>query len=153
MTLSELLAPNLVLTKKACTSKDELIVMLVEHIYKTELPLPLSPKEMLKKIKIREEIGGTLFPSGLSVPHARLPNYDGFILALGMPAEPIFHQGIKIRLMALMITNQAGGLWYLPTLAYLTKLSRDTEYFSRLSGAENYDDVIEILRERNQELT
>jgi len=152
MTLSELLQPDLVFTQKNCASKDELISMLLDQIYSTHRTPPLPPKEMLDRIKLREEIGGTLLPSGLSIPHARLAGYDGFILALGMPAEALFHQGLRIRLMALMISSQSGGPLYLPTLAFLTKISRDDEYFPRLCGAENYEALIKILKERDQEL-
>ena len=152
MTLSEMLLPDKVLIKEPCASKDELISRLLEQIYSTDRTPPLPPMEMHKKIQIREEIGGTLLPSGLSVPHSKLAGYEGFIIAMGTTAEPIFHQGLQIRLMALMISNQTGSPWYLPTLALLTKISRDTEYFQRLCGAENFDGFIEILRERDQEI-
>ena len=152
MTLSELLVPDLVFPKITCSSKDELISILLDQVYSKERSPPLPQQEMMKKIKMREEIGGTLLPSGLSIPHARLPNYEGFILALGMPAEPLIHQGLQIRLMTLMISNQSGNHWYLPVLAFMTKISRDAEYFQRLSGAETYENFIKILKERDQEL-
>ena len=143
---------DLVLPKMSCSSKDELISKLLECIYRTGRVLPLPQNEVLSKIQMREEIGGTLLPSGLSVPHARLKEYEGFILALGTPAVPILHEGIEIRLVALMISSQSGGLYYLPTLAALTKLSRDSEYFSRLGKAETAGDFIGILKERDLEL-
>jgi len=152
MTLSELLQPELVLTKKICSSKDELMAALLEQVYRTDLTPPLPLTEMLRKIKMREEIGGTLLPSGLSIPHAKLENFEGFILAIGTPAEPLFQQGLQVRLMALMITNLTGGPWYLPTMAFLTRLSRDADYFQRLCGTENYEDFMKILGERDREL-
>ena len=153
MTLSELLKPELILPKIVCASKDELIAKLVDLVYNTGIPeLPLPKEDLLKTITKREQIGGTLLPSGLSIPHARLQNFENFVLAFGIPAEPIFHEGIQIQLSALMITNQPGTPWYLPVLAVLTKISRDKEYFSRLCGAENPDDVVRILRERDPEL-
>ena len=152
MTLTKLLLPDLVLVKKPCATKNELISMLVDQIYRTGREPPLPPIEMLKKITIREEIGGTLLPSGLSVPHARLPDYEGFILALATPAEPLFHEGLQIHLMAMMISSQSGGPWYLSSLAALTKISKEKEYLSRLCGAENTEDFISILKERDTEL-
>ena len=152
MTLSELLKSDLILPKIVCASKDELIIKLVEQVYSAGRAPPIPPDEVLSEIHIREGIGGTLLPSGLSVPHARLRNYEGFILTVGIPIEPIFHDGIQIRLMALMISSQSGAPYYLPTLAALTKISRDGEFLSRLCKAEKPEDFISIICERDQEL-
>ena len=152
MTLSELLKPELVLPKIACASKDELIAKLLERIYDSGQKLPLSKEELLETINLREQIGGTLLPSGLSVPHARLKDYEGFVFAVGTPAEPLFHDGLEIRVAAMMITSQSGGPWYLTVLAALTKISKDGEYFSRLCGADNPEDFLKILKEKDTEL-
>ena len=140
---------GLILLKTACASRDELICKLVEQIYRTERNLPIPQKDMLDIIGKREYIGGTLLPSGLSVPHARLANFEGFILAVGTPNEALFHDGLQIHMMALMITSQSGAPWYLTSLAALTKISRDGEYFSRLCAAEEPDKFIHILSERD----
>ena len=151
MILSELLESDLVFPKIGCASKEELISKLVEKIYSSGRILPLPPEELLDKIQMREQIGGTLLPTGLSVPHVRL-NYEGFVITLASPKEPIFHEGIQVRLMALMISSQSGGPHYLPTLAALTKISRDADYLSRLCAAGNPEDFISILKERDSEL-
>ena len=152
MTLSELLNPELILVKTASVSTNELISTLAEKIYETNPDFPVPREKLLDTIFKREQIGGTMFPSGLSVPHARLGNFEGFVLALGTSVEPILYQGFKLRLMALMISSQTGGQYYLPTVAALTKISRDNEYFSRLCEAEDKDDFIRILMERDQNL-
>jgi len=149
MALSELLDGNLVLLKNTSASKYELITELLGQIYKTGREPPFPFDEVHGKIFLREEIGGTLLPSGLSVPHARLVGYEGFVLAVGTTVEPLFHNGIQIRLMALMLSSQSGGQYYLSTLAALTKLSRDGEYFSRLCSSQCQDDFIKIIRERD----
>ena len=152
MFLSKLLESSLVLPQAVCSSKDELIQKLMELIYKTGYEPPLPSHDVLKLIQIREEIGGTMLPSGLSVPHARLKEYDDFILAIATPKESLICQGIQLRLMSLMISSQSGGTIYLPVLGALTKISRDREYLSRLCGAENSEDFIDIIRERDVEL-
>ena len=152
MTLTELLKPGLVFPKIICATKDELISKLVEQVYSTGQEFPLSQEDLLKTIYTREQIGGTLLPSGLSIPHARINDFEDFAFALATPAQPLFHEGQEIRLAAMMITSQSGGPWYLAVLAALTKISRDAEFLSRLSGAETPEDFISILRERNPEL-
>ena len=152
MTLLDLVKPELVLPKMNCSSKNELIAKLIDQIYSTKHELPFPKEEVWNSIDIREQIGGTLLPSGLSVPHARLRDYDGIILAIGIPDEALFQGGHQIHMMALLITSQSGGQFYLPVLAALTKISKNTEFFSRLCGAVNSKDFINILRENNPEL-
>ena len=95
---------------------------------------------------------GTLLPSGLSVPHARLKGYDGFLIAIATPAVQIFHEGIQVRMMALMLTSQSGAPYYIPTLAQLTKISKDEVFFSRLCEANKKEEFINIIREQDTEL-
>jgi mannitol/fructose-specific phosphotransferase system IIA component (Ntr-type) len=54
--------------------------------------------------------------------------------------------------MALMLSSQSGGNYYLPAVAAFTKISRDEAYLSRLCGAESSEAFISILKERNFDL-
>ena len=152
MHLSELLNRELILIKSKGTSKEELIAELVDQIYLINKDIPLQREELLKSISMREQIGGTTFPSGLSVPHSRLKNYEDIVIAIATTCSPVFHDGIQIRLVALMLSSQTGGQYYLPAVAALTKISRDKDYFSRLSDADTPDDFLSILKERDPEL-
>jgi len=153
MTLVELLKPELILTNIVCDSKDALISSLVEKIYSAGIGLPISQDVLLQAILKRELIGGTFLPSGLSVPHARVKDFDGFIMAMSTTKEPLFHEGTQLRLMALMISSQSGGPYYLPAVAALTKISRDAAFLSLLSRMENAESFISLMREKDQQLT
>jgi len=152
MTLVELLRPELILTNTVCASKDELIRIIVEKVYNAGMAPPVSQDALMDSIIKRELIGGTLLPSGLSVPHARLKDFEGFILAVSTIKEPLFCERTQLHLMALVISSQSGGPYYLPAVAVLTKISRDTEFLSRLSRAENADGFIGLMREKDQQL-
>ena len=149
MNLSELIKPELILTKTSCASKDELITKLLDKVYDVHQDFSFPKNDVLGFLFNREHIGGTTLPSGLSVPHSRLGDFDGFIFALATPGAPIFHEGVQIRLMALMLSSLTGGPYYLPTVAALTKISMDGEYFQRLSGADNAGDFLSIINEKN----
>jgi len=149
MTLTELINTDFVFLKVDCASKDDLISKLVECIYGTGREFPFSQSDLLETIHKREQIGGTLLPSGLAIPHARIKDFEDFVFSLATPAQPLFHEGQEIRLASMMITSQSGGAWYLAVLAALTKTSRDAEFLSRLCGAETPEDFISILRERD----
>ncbi|MDR0513237.1 MAG: PTS sugar transporter subunit IIA [Treponema sp.] len=152
MTLVELIKPDLVFTKAADTTKEDLIGKMVEGVYNAGLELPVSRQSLLETIDTREQIGGTLLPSGLAIPHARIKGYEGFVFAVATPANPLYQAGQEIRLVALMVTSQSGGPWYLETLAALAKISRDEEYFTRLLAAQTPENFLSILKERNAPL-
>jgi PTS system nitrogen regulatory IIA component len=152
MIFSEFIKKDLIQLKIPCTSKDDLILKLIEAVYETGQNIPISKNELTEKINTREKIGGTLLPSGLSIPHARLKGYEDFIIALGTPSTPLLHDELKVHLVALMVSSQSGGEHYLPTLAALTKLSRDEVFFLKLCDSDNTDDFIGILKERDGEL-
>ena len=145
MNLSELLDKELLLPKIDCTSGDELIRTLVERIYEKNPSFPIPKNEVLTSIAIREQIGGTLLPSGLSIPHARLKDYEDFTIAIATPEQPLFQGGQQIRMMALMITSQSGVPWYLSVLAAISKISRDAGYFTRLCGAPDAGEFFNII--------
>ena len=144
--------PELILTKCDCHSKDDLLSQLVDHMYNAALEFPIPKNDLIEAVQKREQIGATMFPSGLSVPHTRLLGFEGFIFALATPREPIFHEGIKLRLMALLISSQTGGPYYLPTVAALTKISKDREYLSRLTEADSPESFIGIIEEQDVQL-
>jgi len=152
MRLSELLKPEMILIKPTCSSKDDLVSKLVDLIYDKNGGFTYPREDVLRAISLREKIGGTMLPSGLSIPHARLKDFDGFFVAMGIPAEPLPYEGHHVRLMAVMISSQSGGEYYLPTLAALTKLTREREFLTRLSNAENPEEIISIIKERDPEL-
>jgi len=152
MTLLELIKPELILTNAPCASKDELISSIVKKIYSAGMEPPVTKDILLQAISKREQIGGTLLPSGLSVPHARLNDFEGFVMALGTTKEPLLCEGTQLRLMALMISSQSGGPYYLPAVAALTKISRNTEFLSLLSRAENTESFISLMKEKDLQL-
>ena len=142
----------MILLKTDCSSKEDFITKLVEQVCNTKLEVYISQKDLLAEIFRRENIGGSLLPSGLSIPHARIKGFNDFIIAIGTPKKPLFHEGQPIYMMAMIISNEFGEPYYLPTLAGLAKLSRDQEYFSRLCKADSFEGFVRILRERDPEL-
>ena len=147
MSLCEIILPQLILPQAACKSKNDLIHTLVEKIYEAGIELPINQHSLIKTIHIREDIGGTLLPSGLSIPHARLKDYEGFVIAFGIPTKAIPQNGMQLRMMTLMISSSTGGPHYLKSLAALTKISRDKVYFEKLCSVKSTEEFLEVLKE------
>jgi PTS system nitrogen regulatory IIA component len=156
MKLSSLIKPELVLIKKSCKNHDELCDELIAAIYKSQkLPLPIAVVK--KGIAERELLGGTVHSTGIAVPHARLENFDDFIIAIGILETPLEiaqpDRTVSIRMMMLLLTSHSSSLLYLNTLAAFAKISKETEYFTRLCNAANPSDFIDLLEEKNIEVT
>jgi PTS system nitrogen regulatory IIA component len=152
MQLASLLVPRLVFLRRAYAGKDEMINDLVREVFHTRYKITCGEEDVKAAIRDRESLGGTVFPSGLAVPHARLDNFDDILFVVCVPASPIFFEGMPIRLMVLVLTGHATSAMYLNTLAALVKLSTDKDYFERLLASSSPQNFIHILRERNMEV-
>jgi PTS system nitrogen regulatory IIA component len=154
MKLSSLINPELVLLKRPCKTRDELLDELIRELYHGGQKVSIPENILRGAITDRENLGGTLLPTGLAIPHARLDGFDDFILAVGIPASPI--QGTAqgeppVRMMVLMLTSMSSSTQYLNTLASLAKISQGP-LFSTLCGAANQNAFIEILKDANIEI-
>jgi CBS domain-containing protein len=153
MKLSSLLIPELVLLKKSCKTKDEMTEELIREIYRTKQYISLSEQNVRSAILERENLGGTVFPSGLATPHARFENFDDLLIVIGVPANPVMYENTSIRMMVLLLTSQVASTMYLNTLSAFVKLSQDNELFTRLCQAVNSQEFIQIIKERAIEVT
>ncbi|MDR3335521.1 MAG: CBS domain-containing protein [Treponema sp.] len=153
MKLSSLLIPDLVLLKKTCKTREALLDELIRELYRTRQSIPVPEATIRTAVLDREHLGETVFESGLAIPHARLPQFNDILIVIGVPEMPVMYQDTPIRMMILMLTSLAGSAVYLNTLAAFTRLSQDREFFSRLCGAAHPQEFIQILRDRNIEVT
>ncbi|MDR3341671.1 MAG: CBS domain-containing protein [Treponema sp.] len=153
MKLSSLLIPELVLLKKPGKTKEVLLDELIRSLYRTRQPIPVPEAEVRRAVLDREQLGETVFESGLAIPHARLPQFNDFFIVIGVPEVPVVYEHIPIRMMILMLTSQSGSTVYLNALAAFVKLSQDTELFARLCSVAEPQDFIQILKDRNIEVT
>jgi PTS system nitrogen regulatory IIA component len=152
MQLSSLIIPNLVFLRKNYGSKDELIGDLVREVFRTRYKITCGEEDVKAAVRDRESLGGTLFPTGLCVPHARLDNFDDILILIGVPASPIPCEDKNIRIMVLVLTGHATSTIYLNTLAAFVKISLDTEFFERLLASATPQVFIQLLKERNIEV-
>lgn len=152
MKLSSLIVPELVLLKRRGETKDALIDELIREIYHTRQKISIPELVVRKAVYDRESLGGTVLPSGLAVPHARLEGFDDILIAVGVPALPPQHDNTPIRMMILILTSQSASTLYLNTLAAFTKISMAPS-FEKLREAANPQSFIQLLKDANIEVT
>lgn len=145
MLLADLLQPSLVHLRSDVDGKDAAIDHLVGHFLKTS-PARLDRAAVRAAIDAREALGGTVFPTGIAVPHGRLADFDDLLIGVSVPLRPVTIAGTPTRMIVLMLTSKAGSPVYLNTLASWLKLSQDAALFGRLVGARTPHEFIEIVR-------
>ena len=125
---------------------------LVREVFRTRYKITCTEEAVKASLRERESLGGTIFPTGLAVPHARLEGFDDILLVVCVPNGPLFAEDRNIRLMVLVLTGHTTSNLYLNTLAAFAKISKDEEYFARLLAAETPQSFIQIIKEKDFEV-
>jgi CBS domain-containing protein len=154
MKLSNLIDPHLVLLDANVDSLDSAIEVGLKAIIDL-YPQEVQYSEVMKKLTERRLLGGTCFPTGISIPHARLPVFNDFIIAAIVPRTPIV-TGEKcidtscadippVRIVWLILISQTSSSIYLNTLAKLLEASKDESMMAALTSAESPSQFISVI--------
>jgi PTS system nitrogen regulatory IIA component len=153
MQLASLIIPNLVFLRRNYGSKDEIIDSLVRELFRSKrYKINYTAEEVKNAVYERESLGGTLFPTGLCVPHARLENFDDILILVCIPADPVFCENTGIRILVLVLTGHETSTIYLNTLSAFVRISLDKDFFERLLSSPSPPVFIQLLKERNIEV-
>ena len=148
MKLSSLIRKeNIIIGSSAGTKLEAIEEMyaLVSRRYKLALAKVQDP---MRYILEREELGGTVFPSGIAVPHARLSDLDDLIISILVPEKPIRCDNVDVRIFILILTSKSVSNTYLNTLATFLKMSRDKELFDTWAGCITADKMVQLFEDR-----
>jgi nitrogen PTS system EIIA component len=152
MKLANLLDPRLILLDAEVGTIDEAIIVGVAAFTDHQLH-SLHRDEVLEKVRERQTLGGTIFTTGIAIPHARLAGFDDILIAAIRPRVPVPVEGQKaVSLLWLVLTSQSASSTYLKVLANLVKLSKDDEVMQSLSRVENSLRFIDLVERGGYEI-
>ncbi len=146
MKLSSLLSENSICFGKSYSTIEESIRELLSLLVKNHR-LPIPAEEVMKLILQREALGGTTFPTGIAVPHARLENFSDLLIGICIPETPILSEGIPVRMVVLMLTSKTETTLYLNALATFLKLSENSDIFQNLLQAKTPQKFIRFIQD------
>jgi len=144
MKLVSLLDRDLILLDSDVNSLEEAVVLMTRHFTHTR-KVKLPEAKLSKAIMDRNELGGTVFPNGLAIPHARVEGFDDLVIGICRPRTPFPCQEMTVRFVVIMLTSQNVSTIYLQTLASLVKMSREEELFEAVCRAETPVRLMELL--------
>lgn len=145
MHLVSLLNPKLIHFEDKRLSRDQILSSMVEKICSTH-KFDISAKELLDLIYEREKESPTVYPTGVAMPHVRIDNLDDTIIAVCVPKEPIPETGTQTKIFVLIITDKNVSSLYLNVVAAFMRISKDTEFFSKLLTAGDAHSFVSLIK-------
>jgi len=156
MKLSSLLDSELIV-KKDFKDPLEMLDTLLKAVCRKK-PLPVPAGEVREAVLERKKHGGSVFGTGLALPHLRFENLDDFIIAVAIQQDagkPVLSPDgpeTGIKMMALVLASNGNPALFLNTLSAFGKISGDTEFFNKLLAATPRS-FPALIKERDIDLT
>ncbi len=138
--------PKLVVVLNTHT-RDETLHHLVHQIY--EAGKIEDEEAFYQAIIEREKIVSTGIGMGVAIPHAKLPAYDQFFIALGILQRPVdWHalDGAPVRLVFMIGGPDDKQTEYLQILSSLTQAIKDEERRKKLLTLQQPSAMIELFQ-------
>ena len=144
MKLSSILQDNYVKILDKANSKNEVISILLDAIFKNR-QIHLKKEEVISLINEREKLGGTVFDNGMAIPHARLENFNDLFIGVAILSNPIIENDIPIKFIVLSIISKSASNTYLRTLSAFAQISQNKELFERVTSSKNNSDFFSAI--------
>lgn len=151
MKLHNLLNEQLILLDRPTATKEEAISLLLKT-FLSHYPFKLPQEDITRAVLEREALGGTSFPTGIAVPHARLDNLNDMVILVLRPSVPIPDPVEPIRLMVLMLTSQSKPALYLNSLSGFLKLSQKQDLFGQMLRASHPREFLDLVASQDYSL-
>jgi len=151
MLLSSLLDPELVKTRIKVASREEAIQILLKEMF-AHYQFQIGHDVVLNAVKDRENLGGTVLPTGLSVPHARIDLFNDILIGIASLKTPILENGIEVHTVVLLLTSKTTSNLYLNSLAAFAKISQNKELFAKINAAATPTELISLIHASNIEV-
>ncbi|WP_068469070.1 PTS sugar transporter subunit IIA [Candidatus Protochlamydia phocaeensis] len=146
MPLSHYMDPRLIVFLNA-DHRDSALHQLVHVIYQAG---KLKDEELFYRAIIeREKIVSTGIGMGVAIPHAKLPAYDHFFIAIGILQKPVDWQALDeapVRLIFMIGGPDDKQTEYLQLLSSLTQAIKDEDKRKKLLNSTDPTDIIELFQ-------
>lgn len=144
MHLSSLMNSNFIVILDSISSKEEAINRILEKI-KKNYNSKFDEKSVLAKIRERESLSSTSFSNFIAIPHARIEDFNDFIVGVAVLKKEIIHDEKPIKMIVLILTGKSESSLYLNTLSTFVKISMNKELFNSLVKINDENEFIEII--------
>ncbi|MCI6152644.1 MAG: PTS sugar transporter subunit IIA [Fusobacterium perfoetens] len=158
MKLANYFDKELVFINVKGNTQEEVIKNMVESLSKKEKIIKDSKEEIKKAIIKRENEISTAIGMGVAIPHARIQNFNDFIVAVGLLEKPIEVQveGLlekdKVKVIFLIISDILKNKNMLKILGGISKIAlKNPISLEKIKNSKTEKEVIEAIEEINIE--
>lgn len=131
------------------TERDPALRTLIDQLAKAKKIK--NPDEFYEAILAREQIVSTGIGMGVAIPHAKLPGYKDFFIAIGIQKESGINwnslDGAPVRLIFLIGGPDDRQSDYLQILSRLTAAIKNPEQRKKLLAAKTPEEIIALFKE------
>lgn len=150
--ITEYLSPSAIIFLDAC-SRDVAISKLVDQLVDC-YGLEEHKEAFYQAVLHREEIASTGIGMGVALPHAKLPDFDDFFIAIGFLNEGIDWKAIdgqQVKIIFLIAGPDDKQCDYLNLLSQLTLVLRDQDLRKQLLTATHAHQIMDIFKSAQEE--
>jgi len=156
MKLSDFIVPESILHDLQVGSKEEAIRSMVASL-KTAGSIPAEEEEsIVNKLLEREKLGSTGIGNGVAVPHTKHPSVDDLVATVAIAKDGVDFDSLDggpVYILFLLISPPDRSGDHLRGLENISRHLRNHKFCSFLRQARNREDIVELLKEAdNNEL-
>ena len=149
MNISDLLAPDAILTALKVQSKKQLLQELAAKAHQiTRLP----ERRILETLVERERLGTTGVGAGIAIPHGRLAEASSIAGVFARLEAPIDYEAVDnqpVDLVFMLLAPEGAGADHLKALARVSRLLRNAATCEKLRAASSAEALYAILIAQN----
>ncbi|MCF2611449.1 MULTISPECIES: PTS sugar transporter subunit IIA [Fusobacterium] len=158
MKLSNYFDKKLIFIDIEGNTQEEIIEKLVEKIASEDKVVADKKEEIKKAVIKREREISTAIGMGVAVPHARIANFNDFIVAVGILKEPfeIKVEGLDekdhVKVVFLVISDILKNKNMLKIMGGISKIAmKKPEYLEKIKSGKSAKEVLKAIEEANIE--
>lgn len=105
---------------------------------------------LFKALVKREELGSTALGNAVAVPHARVKDLDGTLVAFGYSSRGIAFNAIDgrpVHHVFLVIASESDSENYLAVLQKISRLLQSGDFRRFLRGVKDSQELLELIQE------
>ncbi len=144
MKLSSLIEKEYIITGSKAETREDVIREAIGQLYQSR-SLSISKKDAIDAIMERDTLGGTVFLTGMAIPHARLKDFEDLVIMMVLPKNPIRVEDVDVSCFVIMLTSLSVSNTYLQVLASFSRMSTDREFYKQLIAGASVDDIHSLL--------
>ncbi|MFQ5768547.1 MAG: PTS sugar transporter subunit IIA [Acidobacteriota bacterium] len=151
MNLSNLMEVRLVETNLSASSCSSCLRIMVDRM--ASEGLVKDPQEALRRLEEREKVMSTGIGEGIAVPHARCPEVDRTLIALGRcPAGIPWNavDGHPVRIIFLILGRPESSAEHVRVLGSIARLVKKPGFHARLDSAGTAEEILAVIQDLEQ---